>query len=304
MDTPLNSGKRFIFDGSAVAFAGHIRRPDDCLIPAIASSCLPVTGGLAEASSGPQNYKGIISFDSASTRAHGDYADTKRAADFTHGNHDDNELAANTFVESTLKGLTIQMPLDPVGGAAPVVRTFAAETVHVRLETLADRRNAVSFRMLETTFDGVTVDGNRLRVTTASHMFGEHDTFAKLSQAYTEDGKFRKQFGSLFYPTGHEKTGLGGLLSKHQIPHINGTCIGTIVQKLEWEDKPATDVEIVDNQLHILGIGSLFFGEIVLQENFRRITALRFHLDSTSGADASACEVQASGREWPPAPAN
>jgi hypothetical protein len=302
MDNNSNIERRFIFHGNSVAFAAHVRRPDDFFIPAVASSCLPVTGGLAEAASGSQRFKNIISFQSASSRAHGDYADAKRAADFTHGNFTENQLATNTFVESTLLGLKFEIPQDPVGDAAAVIRRFSVETLHVRLESVSDRRNPIAFRSLETTIDGVQVDGHHLKVITAAPVFGQHDTHAKLFKAFEEDSEFRKQYAGCFYPTGHEKTGLSGLLSKHEIPNVNGIIVGTVVTGLEWDDnKGAPDTVISGNRLEIKGIGTVFFGEIIIEQNFRRVTLLRFQLGSPYGADGSACEVQSNGQDWPPA---
>jgi len=301
MDTHSKIEKRFLFHANSVAFAAHVRRPDDFFIPAVASSCLPITGGLAQAESGPQRFNDIISFDSASSRAHGDYADTRRAADFTHGNFEENHLSTNTFVESTLKGLKFEIPQDPVGDAAPVVRRFSVENLHARLESVSDRRSPVAFRSLETTIDGVSIDGYPLKVITAAHIFGQHDTYAKLVKAYEEDADFRKQYASCFFPTGHEKHGLSGLLSKHEIPHADHTVVGTVVTRLKWEDKEPPETVISGNRLAINGIGTIFFGEILVEESFRRITLLRFQLGSPYGADGSACELQSNGESWPPA---
>jgi hypothetical protein len=302
MENKSDTEKRILFQGNSVAFAAHIRRPDDFEIPAVASSCLPVTGGLAEASSGPQRFRDVISFESASTRAYGDYADTRRAADFTHGNSEENQLPANTFVESNLKGLRFDFPLDAVGDAAPVIRTLTVDNLHVRLESTYDRRNPVSFRSLEVTIDGFAVDGHRLKVFTAAADISEHcDTYEKLLKAYEQDSDFRKKYSGCFYPTGNEKTGLGGLLGKHEIPHGDGIVLGTVVTGLQWETEAARDTVIAGNRLEIKGIGTIFFGEVVYEEQGRRVTLLRFQLDSCHGGDGSAVEVRAFFQHWPPA---
>lgn len=214
MDNPQPIEKRFIFRGDAVAFAAHIRRPADFQFKAVASSTLPVTGGLAEASSGPQSYQDILSFSSASTSAEGDYADTRRAADFTQGNFGDNELSTQTFVDSRLTGLTIKGMQDPppAGTGKPVV--FMVKELHARLESASDRQNPIAFRGLEATIDGVSIDGHGLIVTTVSDVSTQQETYDKLVNAYQTDSNFRKQYGNLFYHTGQEKTGVSALLSK------------------------------------------------------------------------------------------
>ncbi|MGH9696284.1 MAG: hypothetical protein ACRD5Z_19205, partial [Bryobacteraceae bacterium] len=87
--------------------AAHIRRPNDLFVRAVAPTYLPVTGGLAEAQASGQNFHEIISFESASTRALGDFADVHSAAGFTNGTHGKNELSTHTFVESTVNGLKV-----------------------------------------------------------------------------------------------------------------------------------------------------------------------------------------------------
>lgn len=138
MDNTLPIEKRYIFSASAVAFAAHIRRSNDFQFKAVASSALPVTGGLAEATSGPQSHQDVISFQSASSSAQGDYADTRRAVDFTKGNFGDNELSTQTFVDTRLSGLRIIGARDQggTGFAKPV--TFVAKDLHARLESYSD----------------------------------------------------------------------------------------------------------------------------------------------------------------------
>jgi hypothetical protein len=300
MDTPQPIEKRFIFFGNAVAFAAHIRRPTDSQFKSVASSCLPVTGGLAEATSGPQSYQNIVAFTSASTSAQGDFADTRRAVDFTQGNFADNELSTQTFVDSRLSGLKITVAQDHPPQTASKVTTFAVDQLHARLESSSDRRTQTSFRGLEAIFQGVNVDGHELLVVTAPDICNQYETYDKLVQSYQEDGDFRKKFGSLFYLTGNEKTGMGALLSKPAIPNAGGLIVATVVTTLRWATTPAPGTEIIANRLKIDGVGSIYFGEILFEQESRRLTLLRFQLGSPVGADGSAAEVQSNGHTWPP----
>jgi hypothetical protein len=301
MDTPQPIEKRFIYQADAVAFAAHIRRPTDFQFKAVASSCLPVTGGLAEASSGPQSFQELISFTSASTSAQGDFADTRRAVDFTQGNFGDNELSTNTFVDARLNGLKIAVAQDHQPNVAAKTVTFIAQELHARLESFSDRRTPIAFRGLEATIKGVSVDGHELIVTTAPEVCTHYETYDKLEKAYQDDSNFRKQYGGLFYPTGNEKTGVGAMLTKASIPNAGGIILGTVVSSLKWAAQPAPGAEIHGNRLTIQGFGSIFFGEIIYEQNLRRLTLLRFQLGSPVGGEGSAVEVQSNGHGWPPA---
>ena len=291
--------KRYIFLGNAVAFAAHIRRPTDRQLPAVASSALPVTGGLAEASSGPQDYNEYISFASASTRANGDFADARRAADFTSGNHGDNELSTVTFVETQLNSFKIATKQDtPPGAGKPL--TFSVDQLHLRLESSSDRHTQTAFRGLEADFKGVSFNGQELQVSTAPEVCTQYETYDKLSAAYQKDPKFRKQYSSLFYPMGNEKTGLTALLTKAVIPNAYGLVLGTVVTGLKWTGKAPEGTQITGNRLKIDGIGSIYFGEIIFEPYARRLTLLRLQLGSINGGSGAACEGHTGGQTYPP----
>ncbi len=293
--------KRYIFSASAVALAAHIRRPKDLQIKAVASSDLPVTGGLAEGTSTRQSYGDVISFESASTSAQGDYADTRRAVDFTNGNFADNELSTQTFVDARLTGLRIIGARDQVGPTGfPKPVTFIAKDLHARLENACDRHTPTAFRGLDAEFQGISIDGNELIVTTSPGICTRYQTYDDLVKGYSDDSDFRKQYGDMFYLTGHEKTGVGAILSKASIPGAGGLILGTVVTNIKWAGVPAVGVEIRGNRVFIPGIGTIFFGEFIFAHNSRRLTLLRFQLGSPTGGDGSACDVQSGGQGWPP----
>ncbi len=228
--------KRFAFFGNAVAFAAHIRRPADFQFKAVASSVIPVTGGLAEAVSERQSYRppnseaDLLSFTAASTRATGDYTDPRRAVDFTNGNYADNELSTLTLVEARVSGFKIAIPQDSD------VRTFEVDELLARLESTSDRRTPNAFRGLDAVFTNVTVNGNQLKVNTATEAFTENETLEKLANTYEKNSDFRKQYGSLFYPTGQEQTGIARLLWK---PHLAAELVvATVVTGFTWLTGP------------------------------------------------------------------
>ena len=212
----------------------------------MASSCLPVTGGLAQANAEGQTFRDLISFGSAATRATGDFSDPRAAADYTQGNHGENNLPANTFVESAMKSFRIM--------AGPV---FSVDELLVRSENTSDRRSATSFRSLQVTIGGVAVDGHILLVKTNPEIFSEHDTKDKLKQAFEHDNDFRKQCGHQFFYPGErpEQGALEKLFSKSEIPEADGLIYGTIVTSMTWASTPAPGAEIDRNRLIISGLG-------------------------------------------------
>ncbi len=314
MPIELPVEKRFIFNGSAVAFAGRIRRPDDVFVNAAAPCHLPVTGGLSEAriegpGVDPFLYKNLITFSAAYSRAQGDFSDPRRAVDFTRGNHGQNELPTNTAVQTRLENLQVHSEADPNENAPE--RTFSASLLEAHLESTSNRRDAVSFRSMAAVFTGVgltTVEPTgtstaSLLVHTATEIFDANDTKAKLIETFAKDGDFRKQYAAMFYPPGANLPGfLDNLFGKHEIPNADqGPVVATFVTRLEWVGGVAPQgTEILNNRLTISGLGRIYFGEIIIDEGSRRVTLLRFELGSTHGGDASACELVSNGTTWPP----
>lgn len=304
--------KRFIFNGSAVAFAGRIRRPDDVFVKAAAGSHLPVTGGQAEIrlegrDVEPYQYKNVITFTTAHTRALGDFSDPRKASDYTHSNHGENGLPANTVVQSRLEGLRIEAEADPAKQSPK--RIFQTKVLDVHMESSSNRKDdePISFRSLTVLFDGVSLASAalspvELKVHTAPEVFIECDTKQKLVDRYRNDGEFRKKFAPCFHPPGAQMPGLiSDIFRKHDLPHADrGPIVATFVTKLEWAGDTPEATEILNNRLTIAGLGRIYFGEIIVDEGMRRVTLLRFELGSRVGGDASACEVVANGTHWPP----
>jgi len=307
--------KRFIFSGSAVAFGGRIRRPDDLFLKAAAASHLPVTGGLSESHvTGPDvsqyHYKEYLRFSEAYSRAHGDYSDPRKAAEFTHGNHGLNDLPVSTVVESRL--LDLRVDADADAAERTPRRIFQAKKLEVHMQTATNWSGEQStMRSLSVAFDGITLStvtqgtsgAVELKVITAPQVFSDNETKAKLIDKYAKDGDFRKKFATCFHPLGDGDKGfLGNLVGKHEIPHADvGPIVATFVTGLEWEGGVAPEgTEILGNRLTISGLGRIYFGEIIINDNYQRVTLLRFELGSNVGGSASAGEASSNGTPWPP----
>jgi hypothetical protein len=285
---------RFLFHGNAVGFAAHIRRPDDFFVPTMAKSCLPVTGGVAEASEHNKCFHDIVSFESVSTRATGDFKKPKEVVAFTHGNHGDNELPTVTMVEGTLTGFKIEVRQPAsTADAAPAIRKLKIDLLKARMENASNRSGSTTFHALDTEIKGASVDGHAFRVMTNPELFATHDTKKKLELAFQEKRKFHDDHGHHFFATGEGN-------EPGKLPQANGIVLCTVVKAIEWVNSPAPECEIDGNRLKISGIGSIYFGELLIEEDFRRLTLLRFQLGSPYGGEGSAVDVQSNGSWWPP----
>lgn len=276
-----NVEQRFLFHAEALGVAAHFRRPKDFYLDSVASSVLAITGGRAEARVGPGR-AGIISYEEAFTRVTGDYDPPARAVDYTYGNHAQNNLPTRTTVEAKVRGFRIDAPQE----GEDKITGFERRIVHIdemncMLESTSDRRKPNVFGNLASSIRGVKVDGRELLVETNTEMFNQKPTKRKLDCAMDNDD-FRA-------------------VHSRQIIYDSPTLtLATVVRSLRFVDEPPAFTEIQGNRVKILGVGSLYFGELVIEEGFRRFTSLRFQLGSTNGGDGVAGQGQSNGTPYPP----
>lgn len=276
--------QRYIFHGNAVALAVQIRRPETQFVPAVASACLPVTGGVANGESEGGRYGEILAFGRAGTKAEGDFITPQDAVAFTNGNHGDNLLPTHTNTRAMLADLNISN--------GP--RRFMVAGLEAAMGSYSDRRRATEFRTLTAEFRGVQLDGVHLVVKTHSEIFTTNPTKQALAQAYTASQEFRDRYSRYFFADKPANA------RRHAIPQCNGLINTTVVSGLEWQGKAPEGTQIDRNALRISGFGTIYFGELLIEEQFRRLTLLRFELGSPVGGSGSACEVQTNGSSWPP----
>lgn len=275
--------KRVLFHANAVALAANIQTPRQYFVDAVACSALPVTGGYAEAHS-RHGKKGMFSYDSASTSILGEFIPPEAAAslDLKGRNYDDNNLSTQTILKATVKGLKIDAPAD--AETASPRRTLKVEHLDAEIANYYDRTSPIEFRMMRVTIDGVSVDGKKLIVQTDTQVFAENNTLAKLVSALKDDAVRQRSARQIFY-------------------NGDGVVLGTIVTGLRWADgvpQGLPPAPFSGNALPIPGLGTLFFGEIYIEEGLRRLTLLRAQLGSDNGGSASAVDCVTNQQTIPP----
>jgi hypothetical protein len=263
---------RFLFHAEALGLAAQIRQPKEYFLDSVASSTLAITGGRAQARVGPGG-AGIISYQSAATHVCGDFVPFEETGRFTSGNHAENGLPARTGVQVTVTGFKLDVPQEHswfnLFGRSS--RTFSIEHAEAMLGSISDRQRPNAYKTLNAVIRGVFVDGRELNVDIDTHLFTENCTKRKLDCALDDEG-FRDR------------------CSNQILYEAPGFTLGTVVTGLHWADGPALHTAIDRNKLTIEGLGSLYFGEIVIEEGFRRFTVLRFELGSPDEGQSPAEE--------------
>jgi hypothetical protein len=269
---------RHVFHGHATGVAAHIRRPGDAAA-LHSSAALPVIGGHYESKVGPKRIGKWASFQSAHTSVHGDYVDERQGVATTRGKVAFHRAPTATRVAGRVRGLDI------------LGRVQIADMSLGLIASSARGKGQPSIRLEGNRIKGVTIDGAQLKITLAEDFYSKHDTHEKLRKAHK---KLPEQHARMFLPAraGDEKV--------ISFPEANGTVKCTIVQKMEWVGKPHRNAKIHGHVVELPGFGSLYFGEMLLTGNSRRLTILRCQLGSPVGGEFMALDGGSNGDTFPP----
>jgi hypothetical protein len=140
--------------------------------------------------------------------------------------------------------------------------------------------------------DGVVIDGYKLKVTLAEAFYTKHDTQDKLRAAHKKG--LPVHHACMFLP--HKQ----GLEEVTEFPEANGIVKCTIVQSLEWVGKPHPTAKIYGHVVELPDFGKIYFGEMFVKGDTRRLTLLRLQLGSPVGGELVCCDGETNGSTLPP----
>lgn len=282
--------RRFIFRGSAAAFGGHIIRPKDIVLEAHGASSLPVTGGRSVARIAKTDFDGYFHVESASTFAEGLFEDRRQFLEFTNHRVEEDALAAVTTVRAEVEGMMV--------GRAPrlTIKKMRAE-LHAR-SPLGSGQAAIRIGD-GVAIDGIDIDGHRLIVELDPAPFQRFDTHAKLLVA-ADDPAFVKASGdALFMKTA--RNGEPAPPPAGRLMESGGTIYATLVKSIRWDGTPFPGSRIDGHKVTLPEFGRVYFGELLISSDCRRLTMVRMALGSDSGGSASGSDVQDNGSwGWSP----
>ena len=284
MDHPL----RYVFHSHAAAFGGRIVRPRDIVLEAHGASALLVTGGRSVAQLQRTKFDEFFEVESANTLTEGFFEDLAGFVEVTHHRAQEQGLAAVSRARAEVVGFSV--------GRKP--RMTIARIVAAMTNRSAGHSGQPAIRIGDdVAIDGISIDGHRLVVELDTTPFVTHDTHAKLLAA-ADDPAFVADAGeSLFMSQrfdGDPKTP-----AFRKLIRTGSTIYATIVKSIRWEGTPFPESEIRDNVVVLPEFGRVFFGELLISEQSRRLTMVRMALGSDSGGSASAGDVETNG-VWSP----
>jgi len=277
--------RRYIFHGDAVALGGRIVRPDDIVLDPLCASTLPVTGGRTSNKIKRMKFGKYVRFDSASTLTQGLFDSKKQHVALTRGKALEEELISTTTVRAEVLGLVVgikpQLTVKRLRGSFSSKSGAQADD-----ETMIRLGN-------DAAIDGVAIGGHKLIVELNKKPFQEHDTYTKL----------RNAAGDQAFLTAHASSFLvGATVAGRQsvgLVEARGYIHGTIVKSIRWAGTPYPDATIKGHIVKVPAFGRIYFGEILIARDSRRVTTLRVEFGSPFGGSMACADYQDNGG-WSP----
>lgn len=281
--------RRFIFNGHASAIGGRIVRTGhgktaklvkDGFID-VPASALGVAGGRSSATVQGGQIAGFMQWGGGSTSAEGVFDDVTRQYELTLGQGREDRLATTTVVRAELRELAI--------GIQPqlMIERVRASLVSQSSKPGGETRVRVGD---DTKIEGVTIDGKyKLRIDLNVSPFGSNDTLERIVASAGQRGFAKRSAASCFTDS---------LFGKKPAPGDtgNGPLIRcTIVRAITWAGKPHPAARIDGHTVTIEGIGTLFFGELIIERGKKRLTMVRGNLGSPDGGFMCSADVQDGG---------
>lgn len=298
--------RRFVFRGNASAYGGQILRRQDTTLrkPEIlttgATSSLTVLGGASSGRSKATSFlDGFIRVGEAGTEATATFDDFKQATRFSRGELAEEALTATTRVSAWVENVVIggKGPAELRGLQPPESRKeprLRVGYVGGSLTSHSARDGGEPLIQLGRDSDvkDVFIDGYQLKVTLNKAEFQALDTFSKL-QAAAIDPSFIEKTGDCLFrgPRAAAATATTRPASIVQ---------GTLVKSLAWAKKPHPTATLDHHSVIVPDFGVVYFGEIFVSEESRRVTMLRIRFGSPVGGFYACSEFETNGSWYPP----
>jgi len=272
--------RRHVFHGHATGVSARIRRPENGMLKSAGCSALSPTGGHFESSEGPNSLGKWVSYQSVETSAYGDYEDAEQGKKTTLGELAFDAAPVITRVSARVRGLDILGRVHIADISLGIVSRSAQDTSQPSIQLESNR------------IDGVTIDQSRLKIELAEDFYRQHDTKDKLKAAH--DQGLPEHYARMFLPckAGEEEV--------KSFPEANGLVKCTIVRNISWDGAPHPTAQIHGHVVVVPNFGKIYFGEMFVSVDTRRLTLVRCQLGSDDGGEVSAGDGQTNGQTVPP----
>lgn len=271
--------RRFMFHGSVVGFAGHIRRPQDSVLLVKGSAALPSTGGYAHIEHGSEYVPRHYSFSSVSSTVSGDFVDLDAARERSLKNpNTDPPLSAITRVQCRVENLTM-------GDRVKI------DKVELNLSSVHAGSRPPEFSSRGSIIQGFRLDGYLLTINLDNDLFsGKLGTKQGICERYERDDAFRRRFMSDPNRAPH--------VDVKKPPEIHGHIACSLVRSIEWAGDEHPKARIVAPHIvHLDDFGFIYLGEMMITDEYRQVSLIRAQLGSLAGGENVCCEGRVNGHD-------
>jgi hypothetical protein len=262
------SASRFFFRGNAVPLGGRVisvaGKPAAQAVPTPCTSSLPGVGGFSRAEATGSSFQNIFTWGPCVTESRGDVLED--------GSH-------VTMVTSSV--------MDATATNNPI--KFQAGELTAVVTSKYPRRGLPSIYLDKIVFGGdkgLYLDGKRIEVHTDLDDFQRCAAFDQFEKSYRSDEGFYRKYALRTARSSGKSAHFGEPLPRRP----GGYVLTSIVNSIVWGDKT-----FPGHVLTLTGFGSIYFGEILLNEYNRRLTLVRLKMGSDVDAEMEYAGVDTNG---------
>lgn len=271
--------RRFMFHGSVVGLAGHIRRPQDTILSVKGSATVPSTGGYAHVDQPSEFVPKLYSFSAISSTVTGDFVDLNAARERSLKNpNGDPPLSAITKARCRVDNVTLSERL-------------TIDRVELNLSSIHTGGQPPVFSSRGSVILGLRLDGYLLNINLDNDLFsGPLGTRQGICNRYERDEAFRHRLIS----DPNQKPDSDG----KKPPEIHGHIACSLVRSLEWASDPNPKAKIEGPYIvHLEEFGYIYLGEMFITDEYRQVTLVRVQLGCLSGGENVCCEGRVNGHD-------
>lgn len=268
---------RFLFRGSAFAIGGYMTRPYSEIIETQASSVLPMVGGGCEANVEDYNYRDLVSFSSAHSKVLGNVDVTP-----------DGRRIYNTLATVTVENLNI-------------ADLITADRVVARLVSEKEAgQPELPMLPVGSYISNLQIAGFSVDLPPLLPIF-EAPTSKEMSRALTGKGMSFRDFEEkleLFQLSEKKETSSGHHFDDHRVL----TSVYGRPKRLPpgcLQGHTTGDRKLYPWGIHIGGFGSVYFGEMFISRDSRRLSMIRLDLGSPEEGEILIVSTTGNGTTYP-----
>lgn len=271
---------RFLYRANALALGGRLSRPDAAPILSQASVVLPIDGGRGQVESGPFRHGALVAFE----RAWAQVVGSRPKPDGPY----------ETLSQVTVEGLNVQ---DMV----------TADRLVARLVSRHPGAGEPRIIPLGSTFENLRIAGRPVHYDDLTSLFTTRGTFSSVRDGYAKDEAFQKLARSAFWWGGcpdplpadapvevRERAEWLAKNASAYPPLSHGTAQAAIVANVRVEG-----LETYGNCVAVPGFGRVYLGELLIQEDSRRLTMLRIDLGCPEEGTIVVDAAETNGHTYP-----